>query len=128
MNNDRFKFRVWNKKNSEYVPSGESCDVHCFLWRDGTLDCGISYDDGFAGGIDWVKTEDATIEQCTGLTDKNGKLIYENDIVQYSDQECGTVLFRGGCWVWDWKVNEPPLYLLESHYLKIVGNIHEVGE
>ncbi len=33
-------------------------------------------------------TDESTICQCTGLVDKNGKLIWENDIVNCSDEEC----------------------------------------
>lgn len=27
IDNNRFKFRVWDKKNNEYVPEGQMCDV-----------------------------------------------------------------------------------------------------
>lgn len=33
----------------------------------------------------WHKVDSSTICQCTGLKDKNGKLIWENDIVAYWD-------------------------------------------
>lgn len=34
------------------------------------------------------KVDSSTICQCTGLKDKNGKLIWENDIVNCMDAEC----------------------------------------
>ena len=131
---DRFKFRVWDKKNSEYVPDGEMGDVHCALHRDGTLDCGVAYDDGYAGGIDWVKTEDAVIEQCTGLTDKNGKLIFEGDVFE------ATVLnsFDGDSMV-DKRIRGQVAYFTDGTcftfaayapinlgQIEIIGNIHEM--
>jgi uncharacterized phage protein (TIGR01671 family) len=128
MNNDRFKFRVWNNKNNEYVPLGETCDLHCFLWRDGTLDCGISYDDGSAGGIDWVKTEDATIEQCTGLRDKNGKLIYEGDVLQAPGQTIAyKVQWAHHSFVMKTGFSSAKSYPLSScEMFEIIGNIHEM--
>lgn len=111
MTNDRFKYRVWDEEDKKYVSE------FVFINHHGEL-CVIEHGRFFR--------HKCTVEQCTGLKDKNGKLIYENDIVQYNDQECGTVIFREGCWVWDWKVNDPPLYLLESYYFKIVGNIREM--
>lgn len=132
--NDRFKFRVWDKKNSEYIPDGDMCEVHCLLHRDGTLDCGISYDDGYAGGIDWVKTEDAIIEQCTGLKDKNGKLIFEGDLLGKSknDKE-----FIEICWcstlasfMYDiFPETYGNLETCHADYMakfEIIGNIHEM--
>ncbi len=46
------------------------------------------YWDGFSGVQPNTVIEEETICQCTGRNDKNGKLIYENDImVAYYDEE-----------------------------------------
>ena len=145
MNTDRLKFRVFDKKNEEYVPEGDMCDVHCLLHRDGTLDCGISFDDGYAGSIDWIKDEDAVIEQCTGLTDKNGKLIFENDVVNvyipYEDEHRKSVVqyvIDEGTAQWlavylEGKRSHCSIGIayditseyLDGGYCEIIGNIHE---
>lgn len=45
---------------------------------------------------DMIEVEPSTICQCTGLKDKNGKLIWENDVVDFLGHK-GTVVFeRGG--------------------------------
>lgn len=124
MNGDCLKFRVWDKKDKEYLDP-DYYEAFC-LMPDGKVHVGMTVENGLYDEYRVIPPQQLIVEQCTGLKDKNGKLIYENDIVQYNDQECGTVLFRDGCWVWDWKVNDPPLYMLEQKYLKVVGNIHEV--
>lgn len=43
----------------------------------------VFYSSGETDG--WHKIDPNTICQCTGLKDKNGKLIWENDIASYSD-------------------------------------------
>lgn len=44
--------------------------------------------DGFSGVQPNTVIEEETICQCTGLKDKNGKLIWENDIANCMDAEC----------------------------------------
>ena len=119
MNNDRFKFRVWNGRN--YISEKDSE----YLWM--TLD-GIvmrPHSDDYEGESVCVMGN-AVLEQCTGLKDENGRLIYENDLVRmFGFPEPGVVI---------WLVSEYRVKFRNhsmrfvSQRMEIIGNIHENPE
>ena len=81
---ERYLFKAKRKDNGEWIQGNliidETDDLKCFIgYIMGTDEDGIPHD------IDVVLVDPDTICQCTGLKDKNGKLIWENDIVSYCD-------------------------------------------
>ena len=119
--NDRFKFRIWWKKENRYridtdiIPIGHLTD--------------------FANNNKYV------VEQCTGLKDKNGNLIYEGDIVSgryfnpYHPETPnpdikGVVRFIQDRMTWIIEDGDEG-YDIEDcipEYFEIIGNIHEQAE
>ena len=68
------------------------------------------------------------IEQCIGVSDRNGKLIYEGDIVYCeSANVSGVIIFQNGAFRFSWKKFLPLALdvLSDPNDIKIVGNIHD---
>ena len=82
---DRYLFKAKRIDNGEwvtgqYVKGLDMYDKEVHLIFEPTT---IFYSSGETDG--WSEIDPSTICQCTGLKDKNGKLIWENDVVCYWD-------------------------------------------
>ena len=90
-----------------------------------------------------AEVDSDTVGQYTGLTDKNGKKIFEGDIIhlEYSQVFFGGVYFgeytaevsyKEGCFVTDGINNgdeiETPLSGFDNDEVEIIGNIHDNPE
>lgn len=116
MNNRILKFRVWDLKYKYY------CTNLGFLG----LDC-----DGILCNIQSSSIKnDYIIQQFTGLIDKNGKEIYEGDIIKNFNY-IGEVKFKnGGYFVSQDKLTRPGELLGygQIYWDEVIGNIFENPE
>ena len=115
------KFRAWNGKEKQFARWDiNNCkwDVFTRLWAD------------IDGETDYSQI--AEDEQYTGLKDKNGKEIYEGDIVDYNDDgECmGVVEYDAPNFILNDErfENLGSLFLKGAPHQKVIGNIHENPE
>ena len=130
---DRYLFKAKRLDNGEWVKGALVYDDMDKLYR---IITEIDYSTGTCITTDKAPRVDAsTICQCTGLKDKNGKLIWENDIVNCLAEEC--------CGYISWNENEAGFYfnvLLEDgkfeeehvydyqDCMEIIGNIFDNKE
>jgi uncharacterized phage protein (TIGR01671 family) len=108
------KFRVWGKTEKEYIR-------YPFAW--------LSLFDS-PDGLEIEENEDLVIEQYTGLKDKNGKEIYEGDILQIDDHILGdfVVVWHNFGWKIKRSVGYESLSVHKSEDCTVIGNIHENPE
>lgn len=76
---NRYLFRAKRIDNNEWVYGLPSCD------EDGEIE---EIEVWSEDDINFYSVDPETICQCTGIKDKNGKLIWENDIVNCLTEEC----------------------------------------
>lgn len=115
---ERFRFRVWNGKEMLYKG-------------------GLGYD-----GNQLIEDKGHIIMQSTGLKDRNGKLIYEGDIIKYI---CGGETIIGSlvidrfnlltftnmitcAFCEDWSEVVKAVFFAGDAQIEIIGNIYENKE
>ncbi|EAD6163249.1 TPA: hypothetical protein P0330_002913 [Listeria monocytogenes] len=98
--------------------------------------------------VDWYSFDDVVLMQYTGLKDKNGKKIFEGDVVtafsninKYTDSFAGdveptfcftSIVYDGACFKTTYKGE--PSYVLNQNgsslvkHMEVIGNIHENPE
>ena len=67
-----------------------------------------------------------TIEQCTGLKDKNGKLIFEGDVLLFNGSRSPVLFDDGSFVILHMGSVFVPIKQKITDVFEIIGNIHEM--
>ena len=135
--NDRYLYKAKRKHDSKFFKKGEWVEGAYYI-EPYTDKCFIiQWNSTGLGFNEFIEVDDESVCQCTGLKDKNGNLIWENDIVEaWSQERCaiGKIKHRiDGTWIMypAWQ-NGEMWYLLPNDNgmttVEIIGNIFDNPE
>ena len=159
MNNDRLNFRAWNKvtltdeEDNDYEKSfilynvdafkGHIAGIHEENFEDQLKKQGFSEDEieqikqGYSIEYydgDYLNIDVEEIDQCTGLKDTNGKLIYEGDVIFINGEKWCVIWENEDCAFFFSNLKEvyrqpifPDFYMMVDDF-EVIGNIHENPE
>lgn len=136
---------LWRGKR---IDNKKWVEGHYFYQQKGILEGDVHYIVTYRGwGFSWLRVDPSTLGECTGLRDKNGKLIFEGDIVRayYNPDEMvavGTICYGKffdvdsvdsyGYLGWCINVNGNCVSLLQPEadgiIIEVIGNIHDNPE
>ena len=117
------KFRAWDKKQKEMIFSGVDFHIRLLQMTDeykGERESIIGFQNEFEGQL-------FEMMQFTGLHDKNGKEIYEGDIVTVGEFE-EPIIKEVSYVYYAFSLEKHDVYMPASIILKVIGNIHENPE
>ncbi|EAD2880089.1 hypothetical protein D5S23_14865 [Listeria monocytogenes] len=120
-------FRVFVKETKKMLPVTDLCFNE--TESVGVSGCG---DPNCPLCVDWYNFDDVVLMQYTGLKDKNGKKIFEGDIVDISVYDRldwssikGKVVFLNGAWLVVDVGHFAITLQSETNEIEIIGNVHE---
>ncbi len=133
---DRYLFKAKRLDNGEWVQGYLVYDNRDEMYR---IIIEIHYSTGTCITTDNAPRVDAsTICRCTGLKDKNGKLIWENDICDRKEEYPEIVKYNNGDWTLDYSYLKGKesgycycnlgFYVLERKCVEVIGNIFDNPE
>ena len=110
------KFRAWDKGKKEFVDDVLiTANKHGFLYQNDNK-CEFSGED-----------RDIILMQYTGLKDKNGKEIYEGDIVNENIQDRNyKIIFENGGFLGE--AEDGHVLFFGNKHVEVIGNIYENPE
>lgn len=119
-----YKFRAWDNVREKMVSV-----IGIIQW--GSMEIEVENESRDTYEID--DEEDFVLMQYTGLKDKNGKEIYDGDIVNVDSYElCNpfVIVFEDGCFWFGAKLikgydREDPVGLYSQGEIEVIGNIYE---
>ena len=123
-------------KDTEWVYGGllpESASTFPIIVRD------YDNDEEWIGILDWATVDPETVGQYTGLTDKNGKKIFEGDIIKHHRRlwgedisDIGVVFWNAGTCQYRRTSSQngetPQVWQSTTEQYEVIGNIHDNPE
>lgn len=146
--NDRYLFKA-KRKNWQELPKDEQWVTGTIMYienkcmmliedENNLLRVHYLDDEMWSADVYAIEVDETTICQCTGLKDKNGKLICENDICDRKEEYPEIVKYNNGDWTLDYSYSKGKesgycycnlgFYALERKYVEVIGNVFDNPE
>ncbi|MBM7153905.1 YopX family protein [Streptococcus suis] len=114
------KFRAWNTFHNKWVK-------HFYITENGLIYNMEQPHMDLIGAVP-IEQSGLVVMQSTGLFDKNGKEIFEGDVVRILDEKLSKIYYSDGAFCVDILNGGTPLHAFLSEQLEIISSIYENPE